>query len=1108
MPQTVRFGCKNCGSPHLREKENKLFCASCGSVFEKNIETDEERDARILYLSRLDDAEKCLRISPPNFDEAEDLYNDFIKHYPDHSDGYWGLVRARYGIKYEKDASGKEIPSCYKSSYEDFTADQNFMKALMTAENEKLRLKYMSDAQLIAGVCKEWREEASKYHYDVFISFKATDDKTGKPTADTEEMKNLYIRLISKGYKVFFSPITMADFSGQYYDAYIFNALQNSKVMIVYGSKLEYFTATWVQNEWTRFLRMQARGEKKKGSCLVAYDGFSPNELPRLLRGIQAINASKNNRDFYTEVFNAIKKLLAEEVNPSKEAELMKQIEELKLKAEAEAKKKAEEEAKKKANEAFEIEDGVLTKYKGEGEIVQIPEGVTEISDTAFEHCDYVSHVIIPESVSAISSDAFNDCSSLTEIIVNRNNKHFSARDGHLYDKSGKTLLRYVLGKKEEKFIIPGGVSEIGENSFSHSMTLKNVEIPDSVTKIGYAAFFGCGLLTEIRISDGVTEIGDEAFTHCTELSQVILPKKLTEIGVISGDEKNRILLNLQQGVFSYCTKLKRIEIPEGVTRIGDWSFKGCTALTEVVIPEGLKSIGDGAFERCSALTEIRLPDSLEKISYNAFSGCTSLTNLYINDLSAWCQAELETLYSNPMYRGGNLYLDGELVTHLTIPEGVTAINGLTFAGCGSIESLTIPEGVEAIYGDAFYDCPKLAEVYLPASVSFIERDAFDCESLTTIYYPGTEEDWAEVEKNQPCFDEDSVTIEFNYQGEEIDETLNNLIDSALALDDDEIQKAISFLQGKIDLMKQINSSDEEYSPDEVLEMLTADEDSEEATRKAEEEDETALLMKACERDSEIENGVLKKYNGNATKAVIPNGVTSIGENAFDSCRSLAEVVISNSVTSIGDWAFRDCSSLTEIVIPNGVTSIGYGAFQICSSLTKVAIPSSVTSIGDLTFLSCSSLAKINVDENNKTYCSIDGVLYSKDKKTLIQYPEGKKDEKFVIPNSVTTIKNCAFIQCKLLTRLVIPNSVKSIQWMVFKGCRSLTEAVIPSSVTSIGSKAFASCDKVKIYLENPKNIKNWDKNWNKNSDDKISGKVYDKRTGKEILNIFGKYIV
>jgi hypothetical protein len=251
MKDLIKFGCKECGSPHLIEKDGKLRCITCGAVFEKSIETYEERDARILYLSRLDRAEELLRLSPPRFDEAEDHFRDFIKHYPKNSDGYWGLVRARYGIRYEKDMSGKMIPSCYKSSYEDFREDSDFVKALSLAENDTIRNEMKAQSKLIADVCKEWREKTKKYQYDVFISFKAPDEERGISDEDQNVLSELYDDLRDEGYKVFFSPKTMKNHHGEHYDAYIFNALQSAKVMIVYGSKPEYFTATWVQNEWT-----------------------------------------------------------------------------------------------------------------------------------------------------------------------------------------------------------------------------------------------------------------------------------------------------------------------------------------------------------------------------------------------------------------------------------------------------------------------------------------------------------------------------------------------------------------------------------------------------------------------------------------------------------------------------------------------------------------------------------------------------------------------------------------------------------------------------------------------------------------------------------------
>ena len=162
-------------------------------------------------------------------------------------------------------------------------------------------------------------------------------------------------------------------------------------------------------------------------------------------------------------------------------------------------------------------------------------------------------------------------------------------------------------------------------------------------------------------------------------------------------------------------------------------------------------------------------------------------------------------------------------------------------------------------------------------------------------------------------------------------------------------------------------------------------------------------------------------------------------------------------VTSIGRGAFWNCSSLTSVTIPDSVTSIGGYAFYFCSSLTSVTIPGSVTSIGVCAFSNCSGLTQINVAEKNAQYAAVDGVLFTKDKTTLICYPGGKIGE-YIVPSSVKTIGDYAFYECRSLTSVTIPDSVTSIGTYAFSSCSSLTSVTIPDSVTSIGEWAFSFC--------------------------------------------------
>jgi hypothetical protein len=189
----------------------------------------------------------------------------------------------------------------------------------------------------------------------------------------------------------------------------------------------------------------------------------------------------------------------------------------------------------------------------------------------------------------------------------------------------------------------------------------------------------------------------------------------------------------------------------------------------------------------------------------------------------------------------------------------------------------------------------------------------------------------------------------------------------------------------------------------------------------------------------------------------IDYSVTSIGVSAFQNCTGLTAVTIPNSVSSIGTQAFCYCEGLTPVTIPNSVTTIGDKAFYNCIGLTLVIIPAALTYIGSEAF---SGVGSFDVNSNNPNYSSIDGVFYNKDQTTLIHCPRLKTGS-FVIPSSVTSIANGAFIGCESLTSVTIPKLLTTIGDNAFYACYHLTSAILPNTVTTIGDYTFAHCEKL-----------------------------------------------
>ena len=219
---------------------------------------------------------------------------------------------------------------------------------------------------------------------------------------------------------------------------------------------------------------------------------------------------------------------------------------------------------------------------------------------------------------------------------------------------------------------------------------------------------------------------------------------------------------SLDDYAFNGCSGLTSVTIPNSVTSIGNYVFRNCSGLTSVTIPNSVTSIGNESFSGCSSLKSIEFPESVTSIGEKAFKGCSGLTSIFITDLAAWCKFDFSENNSNPLFYAHHLFMDGNEITNLVIPNSVTSIGekvfnrcyGLTsvtipnsvtsigksaFAGCEGLTSIVIPNSVTSIGGSAFSGCTVLTSVTIPNSVTSIESSAFhDCTGLTSIEIPNS----------------------------------------------------------------------------------------------------------------------------------------------------------------------------------------------------------------------------------------------------------------------------------------------------------------------------------------------------------------------------------
>lgn len=565
---------------------------------------------------------------------------------------------------------------------------------------------------------------------------------------------------------------------------------------------------------------------------------------------------------------------------------------------------------------------------------VNVPEGVVSIGAYVFSGCYYLQDITIPKSTLSIGDSVFEYCSNLKTISVDDENPAYCDDDGILFNKAKTILLCCPTAKELTEYtipvtvteigasafyscdslttvIIPNGVTSIGNSAFDGCNNLINAEIPDSATFIGEYAFSGCAI-TALNIPGGVTAINNGTFSACRNLTNIIIPNSVTTIG---------------NSAFGFCTGLTSVTIPSSVTTIGERAFDYCSALTAITIPDGVVAIGDEAFRCCSAVTSIYISASATSIGHLAFSRCSNLETISVaTGNPAYCaeegvlfNKEKTNLICYPFKKNQVAYtipntvktieveaFFGCTLSEVSIPDSVTTIGDYAFYNCESLMSVDIGNSVISIGNYAFSYCESLTSAIIPNSVTTIGGNVFyDCESLTTVTIP------------------DSVTSIGGWTFANCSSLTGVTIpDSMTAIGDYTFYYCTSLTSVTI--------------PDNVVSV-----------------------------------GRSAFYNcSDMTSVTIGNGVTSIGSYAFDDCSSLTSVHIAD----IAAWCkikfgnayanplyyaknlYLNENLLTDAVIPDGVTAVGDYVFYNCINLTGVAIPDSVTTIGNHAFYDCRKL--------------------------------------------------------------------------------------------------------------------------------------------------------
>lgn len=711
----------------------------------------------------------------------------------------------------------------------------------------------------------------------------------------------------------------------------------------------------------------------------------------------------------------------------------------------------------------------------------------------------------------------------VASVIVDEANENIEDQDGVLYDKAISRIIYYPHGRTGA-YVTPETLKEIGANVFKAHAHITSVTIGKNVTSIGNGAFESCTKLTEVIFEEGGTEelvLGERVF-YAGDFTKIVIPERVKVI---------------PKEAFMSCSYLAEVTLPTNLKEIADGAFRTCNDLVNLHIPASVTKIGmtagNAAFYYCEMLSNLTV--AAENPKYMAIGGV-----LYEKDENGEAEVLLivprgvagvvtvpntvNEVYANAMYYNSNV----TEVKFGTI-EGDLTIGANAFYYCAKLEKVTLPEGLSVIGAQMFYMCDSLREVVIPSTVTSIKNQAFgSCDALAKVTFAPTPAGQEEVPLTFEDASDASNSVFYNcpklteftfpertvyigaYTFGKYSDQYGSSYGSSLAKIHIPAKvetigkyafyyaplKELTFAEGS--KLKAI--SDYAFYQTEITEVTIP----EGVETIGSEKDAYGSVFAYNYKLKKVSlPSTLKELNGNTfnyCKALetvnFPNGcnLTTIGQNAFNTCTSLKAFEIPATIEYIGNSAFYGCSKLEEVTfavdaetgksnLANMGTSVFQGTaitkfvfpetvdvitlpsknmniFNGCKQLKEVHLSSTVAIIDNM-FVNCPALVRVTIAEGSENFANHETLpIITNLTGDAIRYIYGELTGEFVIPEGYTTISPRAFEGQNKVTKIVIPASMQTIGDYAFTNCAKLetVEFAENSKLTNLGTYTFQGC--------------------------------------------------